>query len=128
MKTQYALALAVAAGFGLGAIAVQGLHAQAKPPVYVVAEIDVSNLDAYVKEYAPLAQAAIKAGGGRILAVGQNVTSIEGAPPKQRVAIQQWPSMEQFKAYRASTALADARKIGDKYAKFRSFAIEGLPQ
>jgi len=43
----------MAAGFGLGAVAVQGLHAQGKAPVYYVAEIDVTNPDAYAKEYAP---------------------------------------------------------------------------
>jgi uncharacterized protein (DUF1330 family) len=127
MKTKYTVALSLCAGVAIGAVAVQGLHAQATPPVYVVAEIDVSNLDAYVKEYAPVAQAAIKAGGGRLLAVGQNAVAIEGAPPAKRVAIQQWASMEQYN-YRASAALADARKIGDKYAKFRSWAIEGVAQ
>ena len=70
MKTQYTVALAMFAGFGLGAVAVQGLHAQAKPPVYYVAEIDVTNPDAYGKEYAPKAQAIIKAAGGRFLAIG----------------------------------------------------------
>jgi hypothetical protein len=51
MKTQHAVTLAIAAGFGLAAITVHGLHAQAKPPVYYVAEIDVTNPDAYAKEY-----------------------------------------------------------------------------
>jgi len=128
MKTRYTVIVSMLAGAALGAAAIQVLHAQAKPPVYAVAEIDVSNLDAYVKEYAPLAQAAIKAGGGRLLAVGQNATVLEGAPPAKRVAIQQWASMEQLKAYRSSAAFADARKVGDKYAKFRSWAIEGLAQ
>jgi hypothetical protein len=36
------------AGFGLGAVAVQGLHAQAKPPVYQVVEIDMSDQEAYL--------------------------------------------------------------------------------
>jgi uncharacterized protein (DUF1330 family) len=76
----------------------------------------------------PLAQAAIKAGGGRILAAGQNITAIEGTPPKSRVAILQWESIEQYNAWRKSAAYVDARKIADKYAKFRSFAIEGMPQ
>jgi len=128
MKTKYTVALSLFAGVAIGAIAVQGLHAQATPPVFAVTEIEVSDLDAYVKEYAPVAQAAIKAGGGRILAVGQNAMAIEGAPPAKRVAIQQWASMEQYKAYRASATLADARKIGDKYAKFRTWAIEGVAQ
>jgi uncharacterized protein (DUF1330 family) len=128
MKTRYTVVLAVAVGFGLGAVAVQGLHAQAKPPIYYIAEIDVKNLDAYTKEYAPKAQALIKASGGRLLAAGQNVTAIEGAPPKRRVAVQVWDSMEQIKAWRNSAEFKEVRKIGDKYAKFRSFTVEGLPQ
>jgi nitrite reductase (NADH) large subunit len=44
----------------LGAVAVEGLRAQAKPPVFTIAEIDVSNVDAYGKEYAPKAQALIR--------------------------------------------------------------------
>ena len=126
MKPNYKIAAALCAGAALGALAVQGLHAQAQRPVYVVAEIDVADVDGYVKEYAPLAQAAIKSGGGRLLAVGQNAMTVEGAPPAKRVAIQEWESMDQFKAYRASAALADARKAGEKYAKFRSWAIEGV--
>jgi len=31
MKAQYTVALSMLAGIGLGAVAVQGLHAQAKP-------------------------------------------------------------------------------------------------
>ena len=128
MKTRYMVTLALVAGFGLGAVAVQGLHAQAKPPVYYIAEIDVTNLDAYTKEYAPKAQALIKKSGGRLLAAGQNVTAIEGAPPKPRVAVQVWDSMEKIRAWRDSAEYKELRKIGDKYAKFRAFTIEGLPQ
>lgn len=126
MKSQYKLALAIVAGFGLGAAAVEGLHAQAKAksPVYVVAEIDVTNLDAYVKEYAPKAQALIDKSGGKRLAASQNVTSFEGQPPAKRVAIQLWASNEQYKAYRNSAEFKENRKIGDKYAKFRSYSVE----
>jgi uncharacterized protein (DUF1330 family) len=128
MKTRYTVTLAMLAGFGLGAVAVQGLHAQAKPPIYYIAEIDVSNIDAYTKEYSPIAQATIKAAGGRLLAAGQNVTSVEGAAPTKRVAIQAWDSLEQMRAWRNSAEYKKAREIGDKYAKFRAFTVEGLPQ
>ena len=50
MKTQFAVALAVSTGFGLGALAVQGLHAQAKLPAYVVVDVTVSDEDNYQKE------------------------------------------------------------------------------
>jgi uncharacterized protein (DUF1330 family) len=128
MKTCYTVTLAMLAGFGLGAVAVQGLHAQAKPPIYYVAEIDVTNIDAYTKEYAPIAQASIKAAGGRLLAAGQNVTSVEGAPPTKRVAIQVWDNMDKIQAWRNSAEYKKAREIGNKYAKFRAFTVEGLPQ
>jgi hypothetical protein len=70
MKTFFTVSLAMLAGAAIGATAVKGLHAQAKAPVYVVSEIDVTNPEAYGKEYAPKAQALIKASGGRFLAIG----------------------------------------------------------
>src|SRR3989442_7916769 len=72
MRTQYAVALAVIAGFGLGAVSIHTLHAQAKPPVFVVAEINVSNPEAYAKEYVPKAQALIRKHGGKFLAASNN--------------------------------------------------------
>src|SRR5437870_12061914 len=96
MKTKYTVALAVVAGFGLGAVAVESLHAQAKPPVYYIAEIDVTNQGGYMKEYVPKVQATIKASGGHILAAGGKVTPIEGAPPKPRVVVQTWDSVEKI--------------------------------
>ena len=128
MKQYFGLGLAMLAGTAIGAAAVSGLHAQAKPPVYTVTEITVTNLDAYTKEYAPLAQASIKKSGGKLLAAGQKVTSLEGAPPAPRIAIQQWDSLEKAQAWRNGAEYKEARKIGDKYAKFRAFAVEGLPQ
>jgi uncharacterized protein (DUF1330 family) len=128
MKTHYTVALAMLAGVGLGAAAVQGLHAQAKPPVYIVSEIDVTDVDAYNKEYVPLAREAIKKSGGKVLAASQNVTSLEGAPQKSRVTINVFNSLEEAQASRNSAEYKEARKIGDKYAKFRAFTVEGLPQ
>ncbi|MGA8613964.1 MAG: DUF1330 domain-containing protein [Xanthobacteraceae bacterium] len=126
MKTRYAVTLAMVAGIGIGAAAVQGLHAQSKQ-VYLVTEIDVSNADAYVKEYAPLAQASIKKAGGKLLAASLNVAKVEGTPPK-RVAIQVWDSVEQMEAWRNGADYKDARKIGDKYATFRSYAVPAIGQ
>jgi len=129
MTRYLSLAIAMLAGGALGAAAVEGLHAQAKPPVYQVTEIDVSaaNVDAYLKEYAPKAQALIKASGGRPLAGTQNVTTLEGAAPTRRVAITQWDSLEKLQAYRATAEFKNLRATtGDKLAKFRSFAVEGM--
>jgi uncharacterized protein (DUF1330 family) len=127
MKIYYTVALAMLTGFGLGAVAVQGLHAQAKPPVYQVSEIDVSNMDAYLKDYVPKAQAAIKAAGGKFLAAGGKTTAIEGEPPKSRISISQWDGLEKVQAYRNSSAFKELLALRDKLAKFRTFVVEGLP-
>jgi uncharacterized protein (DUF1330 family) len=126
MKTHYTVAWAVFASFGLGAIAVQGLHAQANPPVYSVAEIEIVDQAAYAA-YVPKAQAAIKAAGAKYLAAGGKVTAVDGEPPKSRVVIQQWGSLEQFQAYRNSAAYKDLLPIREKVAKFRTFVVEGVP-
>ena len=131
MRSNYKIAVAVTAGIAI--FAVQGLHAQSKPPVYFVAEIDVTNPDAYAKEYAPKAQAIIKAAGGRFLAIGGSaatsgtVTAFDGDAPK-RVVVQVWDSMEKIQAWRANPEYVELRKVGEKYAKFRSFAVDGLPE
>ena len=133
MKRLLTPGLALLAGMAIGAFAVQGLRAQAKPPIYYVAEIDITNPDAYAKEYATQAQAMIKAAGGRFLAIGGStatgakVVGFDGDPPK-RLVVQVWDSMDKIQAWRADPKYQALRKIGDQYAKFRSFAVEGLPQ
>ena len=133
MRSNYKIAVAVTAGVAIGALAVQGLHAQAKPPVYFVAEIEVTNPDAYAKEYAPKAQAIIKAAGGRFLAIGGSaattgtVTALDGDAPK-RAVVQVWDSMEKIRAWRANPEYIELRKVGEQYAKFRSFAVDGVQE
>jgi uncharacterized protein (DUF1330 family) len=122
----FGVGLAMIAGTVLGAAAVTGLHAQAKPPVYTVSEINVTNKESFVKDYLPLARASIKKSGGKVLAGSYTVTSLDGAAPATRVAIQMWDSMEQVQAYRNSVEFKEARKIGDKYATYHSFAVEGV--
>jgi uncharacterized protein (DUF1330 family) len=125
MRTYYAVALALIAGIGLGAAATYKLHAQARPPIYVVTEIAVRNIPGYLNEYAPRAQASIKKAGGKILAASINVTQLEGPAPT-RVVIQAWDSPEQIAAWAHGPDYAEIRKIGEKHALFRSFAVEGL--
>jgi uncharacterized protein (DUF1330 family) len=126
MNTRYKIALAMLASAGLGAAVIQGLHAQAKAPAYVVVEIDVTNQDAFLKEYSPIAGKAITGGGGTYLARGGKNVAIDGEPPKARTVVIAFDSMEKAQATFASTEYREGRKIGDKYAKFRIWAVEGL--
>jgi uncharacterized protein (DUF1330 family) len=95
-----------------------------------VTEIDVTNPDAYGKEFAPKAQATIRAAGGRLVAIGgaggagaTPEAAIEGTPPK-RVTIQGWDSMDQLKSWYNSADYQAALKIGQQHATFRRYAIE----
>ena len=94
------------------------LNAQSKPPIYVVAEVDVSDSAGFVKEYLPKAQASIKSNGGRFLVAGQSIKALEGTPPR-RVIVTAWDSVEQVDEWFNSPAFKELRSIGDRYAKFR---------
>jgi uncharacterized protein (DUF1330 family) len=135
MKT----ALAMLTGVAIGALAIQGLHAQQTPGapqlprVIYVAEIDVSNPEGYGKEFAPKAQEFIKKHGGTILAIGGSgggptqthpITGFSGEPPK-RVTIQGWESIDKVKGWQTDPEYVQLRKdVGEKHAKFRSYALE----
>jgi len=131
MKQYTGMGLAMLAGAVLGAAAVSGLHAQGKAPVYLVTEIDVTNPEAYGKEFAPKAQATIKAAGGILIAIGgaggagaKGVTALAGTAPK-RAVIQKWASLDAVNAWYKSADYQAALKIGEKYATFRRYVIEG---
>jgi uncharacterized protein (DUF1330 family) len=127
MKTRYTVACLLAGG-AFGAAAVQALHAQAKPLAYVVAEIDVTNPEPYEKEYVPIAAKAITDGGGKYLVRGGETAAMYGEPPKPRIAVMAFESMEKARAAFNSSAYKVAKKVGDKYANFRIYAVEGVSQ
>jgi hypothetical protein len=64
MHTKSKIVLALVAGVALGAAAVQGLHAQAKPKAYLVTESEVLD-QAALDSYMPGVTGALPAGGGR---------------------------------------------------------------
>jgi uncharacterized protein (DUF1330 family) len=127
MKTRYTVALSMLAGAALAGAAIEGLHAQAKPPAYVVAEIDVTNQDGFTKEFGPAARKALAVGAGyKALALGGKTMSIDGAAPKSRIVINAFDNMDEaMKAYNSPEYKA-ARAIGNKYATFRIYAVEGV--
>jgi uncharacterized protein (DUF1330 family) len=126
MKAIYKWSLAVLAGAALGAVAVQGIRAQTKPPVYVVAEIDVTDPATY-QTYVDRQGALVQSFGGRFLARGGKTEAIAGPPPRGRVAIYTFESMEKMQAWRDSAPYKELIAIRDQSSNFRSFAVEGLP-
>jgi hypothetical protein len=70
MKARWTVVLSMLVGIILGTAAIQTLHAQAKPPVYMIAINEVSNQEGYTKEYVPPAQKSVKDHGGVYVAAG----------------------------------------------------------
>jgi uncharacterized protein (DUF1330 family) len=119
--------LTMLAGVAIGAFAVQGLHAQAKPKAYTVSEIEVTDA-AGAAAYGKLVQPAIKAAGGHIFnTAGGKIVGIMGAAPPTRVAINEWDSLEQAQAFYNSTAYKDIAPQRDKAQKIiRLYAVEAV--
>jgi uncharacterized protein (DUF1330 family) len=125
MKTHVKLALATVAGFGLGAAAVHELHAQAAPPAYVISEIEVLDESGYSREYVPLVNKALAGSGEKRLVSGGNTQVVDGDPPKSRIVLSVFENMEKAQAVYTSAAFQEAQNVGQKYAKFRIYAVEG---
>ncbi len=119
-----------AACAGLGWLGVEELHGQTRPSAFLIGQIDVSDPDGYAKEYLPKAREIIKAHGGKLIAAagsaasGSQVVAVDGEPPK-RVVIYMYPSMEALLAWRNDPEYVKVRHVGEKYAKYRTFAVEG---
>jgi uncharacterized protein (DUF1330 family) len=104
------VALSMLAGAAIGVVAVQGLQAQGKPKAYTVSELESLDPTAQAA-FTPLAQAAMKAAGGR-------------TPPK-RVVINEWDSLDQATAYYKSKAWNDLAPQRDKAIKtIRRYVVE----
>jgi uncharacterized protein (DUF1330 family) len=126
MKTQFKIGLAVAVGAALGAVVVQGLHAQAKPKAYSVTETEVLDPAAQAT-YTPKIQAAQKAAPGNarnFQTAGGRVIALEGGAPK-RIGITEWDSAEQAQAFYNSKAYKDLEPDRNKAVKtIRRFVVE----
>ena len=127
MKTRYTVALSMLAGVALGAVAVQGLHAQGKPKAYTISELESLDPTAQAA-FTPLAQAAMKAAGGRTLNTGGGrIVGIDGPAPPKRVVINEWDSLDQATAYYKSAAWNDLAPQRDKAIKtIRRYVVEAM--
>jgi uncharacterized protein (DUF1330 family) len=106
MHTKSKIVLALVAGVALGAAAVQGLHAQAKPKAYLVTESEILD-QAALDSYMPGVTGALPAGGGRFLA-GPGVTkatAIVGTAP-QRFGIAEFDSVDEIPGPRSTRCAA----------------------
>jgi uncharacterized protein (DUF1330 family) len=125
MNRHLAMGLTLLAGVAIGATAIQGLHAQAKPPTYLVTAIrKINDADAY-KSIVGKYPAAVKAAGGHYVIVTDKITALDGTPPARFVLIT-FDSVEQAQAFYNSAATKELNAIRVKATDSLSFIVEGV--
>ena len=127
MKTRYTVALSMLSGIAIGAVAIQGLHAQAKPKAYTVTELQTMDATAAADVAKRIQAAQTNAGGRNFRTGGGKVVGMEGPPPPQRVAITEWDSLEKAEAFWKSKDWTDLAPEREKALKtIRRYAVEAV--
>jgi uncharacterized protein (DUF1330 family) len=125
MRANHKLVLGILAGTAVGAAAIQGIHAQAKPPTYVVVAIrNITDAESY-KGVIAKAPAALAGSGGRFVIRTDKITSLDGNPPKRFILLA-FDSVEKAEAWHNSAAQKEVDAIRVKSSDSLSFIVEGL--
>jgi len=120
------IALTLLAGVTLGAAGASALMADT-PPVpkgYVIAEINVTDLDGY-RAYGEKAFPVIQQYGGKFLTRGGATVPVEGPPPAQRVMIIEFESFEQAKKFEYSKEYTAIAPLRNSTSESRIYLLEG---
>ena len=94
-------------------------------PAYLVARIRVTDPEKY-RGYMALSPAAIEKHGGRFLARGGEIVTLEGEPEERRVVIVEFPSLEAARTFYDSPEYREARAAREGAAEAQFFVVEGL--
>jgi uncharacterized protein (DUF1330 family) len=93
-------------------------------PTYVVNQVEVHDMETY-QQYVAMAVPAIASHGGRILASGGRVETLEGDAVPSRVVIIEFPSWHAAEAYYRSSEYQAARAVRAGSATVRFALVEG---
>ena len=113
------------AGAALGAAAIQGLHAQAKPQAYVITEVEVLN-EALFKDFSAKVGKTVEAAGGKYVVRGGQVLGLEGQAAPKRVIVSVFDNMDKVKAWRSGAGWNELTPLREKAVKTRAYAVEAL--
>lgn len=109
MKINLRTSLALLAGVALGAMAVQGLHAQATPPTYAVIDDSVITDPTGYAAIGPKGGPSVAAFGGKFVMRTDKITASDGTPP-QRIIVIAFESLARIAGH--------ARDLGDPGKNF----------
>jgi len=129
MNRSIVVGLAMLAGAALGAAAVNGLHAQGRPPGgYAVIDIsEITDPEAFTKRLLPNETPALAPFGGQFVIRTENIVGIDGTPPKRFVVIA-FASAQTAKAWASSAGQKELDALRVKSTKSRVFIADGTIQ
>jgi uncharacterized protein (DUF1330 family) len=122
------IVVAVLAGMLVGVVGTIAIRAQQNkmPPGYVVAEVEVHDLDA-MKKYGAKVPETLAPFNHHYVVLGHNIQALEGDPPEGGIVIIAFDSVEKAREWYDSPAYAAIRTIRQGAAKSRLYIVEGLP-
>jgi uncharacterized protein (DUF1330 family) len=92
---------------------------------YVIAEVEVRDTERF-ERYRALAAASIAAHGGRYLARGGRLETLEGDWRPGRIVVIEFPDVERARAWYESEHYRAAREARAGVARMRMIVVEGL--
>jgi uncharacterized protein (DUF1330 family) len=123
MNANLKVIAAALAGIAIGAVGIENIRAQTKPPGYTVVEFEVTDPVGW-KNYTDAARALPST--GTFIVRGTKGTALAGERPKS-ITIIKFPTVDDALAFDASPAYAALKANRDKSSNWRSYAVEGLP-
>lgn len=130
MRTRYIVASALLAGVGIGGLTIQGLHAQGKKlKAYSIGEIVPIAGATVSPAYLAAARKALADAGGRSMGTLKGrVLHAEGDIPPIAVAMTEWDSADDARAFFQSKVWKDLAPEGEKTSKtIRRYIVEVEP-
>ncbi len=126
MKLNHKLAITLVAGVAVGGAIIQGLHAQATPPVYVVVDIsDITDPQGFKAIPPKSGPETLAPFGGKYIIRTEKITALDGTPPKRFVVIA-FDSVAKANAWKASANSKEVDVIRDRTTKSTQFLVEGM--
>lgn len=126
MKTNSRVVFATVVGVSIGAIggfAIRGQQVKT-PPGYVIAEAEITNPEALQKYGEKIAE-TLAPFNHRYVVSTSKIQALEGDPPKSRVVVIEFDSVQKAREWYDSPAYAAIRPIRQMAAKSRIFIVEG---
>ncbi len=92
---------------------------------YVIVQIKIEDAETY-EQYRAGGPATIEAHGGRYLVRGGRIEHLEGEAPLPRVAVLEFPSFEQAKAWYDSDDYAGLKRLRQSASRANAILVEGV--